>query len=194
MPLSSAQLRRAIPRADLAASVRAGVAVVVLFALGLLAARHWADAIAIVLSGHERMAMSLFVLTSVVAVLLPMLSNRPLVPYAALAWGAWWTAGLLLGGWIAGATLSFVLGRFVGPAILQRFPSVRRHADIDRLIHPRHRLRAGDAAGYPGRRDRRLGAGVLRLCGLDTAPTAVGGLTRDSRRRRDGQGSTPSSD
>jgi uncharacterized membrane protein YdjX (TVP38/TMEM64 family) len=140
MSLPSALLRRTIHQADLLSSVRAGMAVVVLFALGMLAARHWGDAMAAVAPAHERLAMVLFVLTSVVAVLLPMLSNLPLVPFAALAWGPWWTAGLLLGGWIVGATLSFVLGRRIGDIILRRFPSVRRHADIDRLIHPRHRL------------------------------------------------------
>lgn len=140
MSLTSALLRRTIHRTDLMASVRAGAAVVVLFALGMLAARHWGDTMAAVLPAHERLAMVLFVSTSVVAVLLPMASNLPLVPFAALAWGPWWTAGLLLGGWIVGATLSFVLGRRIGDVIVRRFPSVRRHADIDRLIHPRHRL------------------------------------------------------
>jgi uncharacterized membrane protein YdjX (TVP38/TMEM64 family) len=47
---------------------------------------------------------------------------------------------LLLTGWIVGATLSFVLGRHARAWILRHFPSVHRHANIDRLIHPQHRL------------------------------------------------------
>jgi hypothetical protein len=36
--------------------------------------------------------------------------------------------------------LSFALGRGLRDTILQRFPSVRRHTDIDRLIDRRHPL------------------------------------------------------
>ena len=71
---------------------------------------------------------------------MPMLTNLPLVPLAVLAWGPWWTASLLLLGWVAGATLSFALGRHARELVLRRFASVQRHADIDRLIHPRYRL------------------------------------------------------
>jgi uncharacterized membrane protein YdjX (TVP38/TMEM64 family) len=59
---------------------------------------------------------------------------------AVLAWGPLWTAVWLLLGWIAGSAISFVLGRYARAWILRRFPSVQRHADIDRLIHPRWRL------------------------------------------------------
>ena len=47
---------------------------------------------------------------------------------------------LLLLGWVAGAALSFALGRHARALILRHFPSVNRHGNIDRLIHPRHRL------------------------------------------------------
>ena len=57
-----------------------------------------------------------------------------------LAWGPWWTAVLLLSGWVAGAALSFALGRHARALILRHFPAVKRHGNIDRLIHPRHRL------------------------------------------------------
>jgi cation diffusion facilitator CzcD-associated flavoprotein CzcO len=47
---------------------------------------------------------------------------------------------LLLSGWVAGAALSFVLGRHAREWFLRHFPAAKRHANIDRLIHPRHRL------------------------------------------------------
>ena len=72
--------------------------------------------------------------------LLPLLTNLPLVPIAVLAWGPWWTAVMLLSGWVIGATLSFALGRHARGWILRHFPSVTRHGEIDRLIHPRHRM------------------------------------------------------
>ncbi|MDH5540793.1 MAG: VTT domain-containing protein [Rhizobacter sp.] len=126
--------------ADLLPSWRTGASVVALFAVAALVAREagpWLEAEG---ARHALLGMALFFVTSVIAVLAPMLTNLPLVPFAALAWGPGWAAVLLLAGWIAGATLSFTLGRRVREPILRRFPSVRRHADIDRLIDPRRRL------------------------------------------------------
>jgi uncharacterized membrane protein YdjX (TVP38/TMEM64 family) len=136
----SAPLRRALTWADVRPSVRAGLWVIALFAAALLLAREYAAPIQGVLAGHTGLGIAVFVATSALAVLMPMLTNLPLVPLAVLAWGPWWTAALLLLGWIAGAALSFTLGRHASGMILRHFPAVRRHADIDRLIHPRHRL------------------------------------------------------
>lgn len=133
-------LRRAIRAPDLLASVRAGVFVLVLFVLGVIAARHWADALAIVAASHGRLAIAVFVLTSAIAVLLPVLTNLPLVPFAALAWGPGWAGTLLLIGWTVGAMVSFALARHARGLVVGWFPLVRRHADIDRLIDPKHRL------------------------------------------------------
>jgi uncharacterized membrane protein YdjX (TVP38/TMEM64 family) len=111
-----------------------------LFAAGVWLARHYAVPIREVLTANARLGIVAFVATSALAVLLPMLTNLPLVPFAVLTWGPWWTALLLWLGWIAGAALSFALGRHARAWILRHFPSVTRHAQIDRLIHPRHRL------------------------------------------------------
>lgn len=121
-------------------SVRAGLWVVALFAAGVWLAREYAVPIREVLSGNERVGVVVFVVTSIVAVLAPLLTNLPLVPIAVMAWGPWWTALLLLLGWVIGAMLSFVLARRARGWILRHFPSVTRHGQIDRLIHPRHRL------------------------------------------------------
>ena len=121
-------------------SIRLGAWVVALFAAALLLAREFATPIQAVLSTYPRLGLLVFVATSVMAVLVPLLTNLPLVPLAVLAWGPAWTALLLLAGWVAGAAISFALGRHARPSILRHFPSVKRHADIDRLIHPRHRI------------------------------------------------------
>jgi len=133
-------LRHALTWADLLPSLRAGVAVVVLFAIGMAVVHEFEVPIRAALGAHALSGIVVFVATSVVAVLLPMLTNLPLLPAAVLAWGSWWTAVLLLAGWIVGAALSFWLGRHARDAVLRRFPAVRRHADIDRLIHPEHRM------------------------------------------------------
>lgn len=113
---------------------------VALFAAAMLLAREFATPIQGVLAAHPRLGILVFVATSVTAVLVPLLTNLPLVPLAVLAWGPAWTALLLLGGWVAGAAISFALGRHARPLILRHFPSVNRHASIDRLIHPHHRI------------------------------------------------------
>jgi uncharacterized membrane protein YdjX (TVP38/TMEM64 family) len=133
-------LRPALTWTDWLPSVRAALGVVVLFGIGMVLAREFAVPVQHALAAHTRLGIVVFVATSVVAVLLPMLTNLPLLPLAVLAWGPWWSALLLLLGWVGGAALSFWLGRHARASILRRFASVRRHADIDRLIHPRHRI------------------------------------------------------
>lgn len=140
MPHAPAPLRRALTWSDLWPSVRAGVGVVVLFVVAVVLVGAYTAPIQSVMGAHAPLGLVVFVATSVVAVLLPMLTNLPLLPLAVLAWGPWSTAGLLLAGWVVGAALSFWLGRHARDTILRHFPSVRRHADIDRLIHPRYRM------------------------------------------------------
>jgi uncharacterized membrane protein YdjX (TVP38/TMEM64 family) len=92
------------------------------------------------LAAHALAGAAIFVLSAIVAVLLPMLTNLPLVPVAVLAYGAPATAALLLAGWLIGAMLAFAVGRHGRKTILRQFPSVMRHAQIERLIDPRQRL------------------------------------------------------
>jgi uncharacterized membrane protein YdjX (TVP38/TMEM64 family) len=135
----SRPLHKALRWSEWWPSVRAGLGVVALFAAGLWLARLYAGPISEALAAHSMLGIALFFLSSAVAVLLPMLTNLPLVPLAVLAWGPGWTALILLLGWVVGAGLSFALGRHAQATILRHFPSVRRHAQIDRLIHPQHR-------------------------------------------------------
>lgn len=136
----TAPLRHALGWRELWPALRNSAWVLILFAGGLFAARHFAVHIQSLLAEHAVAGIGMFVASAAIAVLLPLLSNLPLVPAAVLAWGPGWTATLLLAGWLAGAAIAFSLGRHARPLTLRHFPSVRRHADIDRLIHPRHRL------------------------------------------------------
>jgi uncharacterized membrane protein YdjX (TVP38/TMEM64 family) len=140
MPAPSAPLRRALTWSQWWPSVRAGLWVLALFACGVAIARWYATPIEAALAAHGDAGVAIFVITSALAVLMPAMTNLPLVPLAVLAWGPWWTAALLLLGWTVGSALSFVLGRHARDLILRRFPSVQRHADIERLIHPRQRM------------------------------------------------------
>jgi uncharacterized membrane protein YdjX (TVP38/TMEM64 family) len=135
-----APLNQALSWAQWWPSVRAGLWVVALFGAGVLLVRLYATPIRQALDENFALGIAVFVATSAVAVLLPVLTNLPLVPVATLAFGPWWTAALLLGGWALGSALSFVLARRARTLILRRLPSVQRHADIERLIDPRHRV------------------------------------------------------
>lgn len=133
-------LRHTLTWAQLWPSVRTGLAVTALFAVAVLLARSYALPAQELLASHPVLGPVVFVATSALAVLLPLLTNLPLVPFAVLAWGPSWTAALLLGGWVLGATLSFALGRYASRWVLRHLPSAKRHADIDRLIDPDHRM------------------------------------------------------
>jgi uncharacterized membrane protein YdjX (TVP38/TMEM64 family) len=133
-------LRGALSWAHWWPSLRSGVLVVALFAAAVLLVRLFELPIRTAVSDHAVLGVAVFVVTSVLAVLMPMLTNLPLLPVAVLAWGPWWTATLLWLGWIVGASLSFWLARRARAAIVRRLPSVQRHAQIDRLIDPRHRI------------------------------------------------------
>ena len=102
---------------------------------GLLAPR-----LAQALQGHEVLAGWLFLASSALAVVLPLLSNLPLVPAAVQLWGPAWTAAALLCGWTLGSWLAFVLGRLVRHGWLKHAPGLRQATDVDRWIHPRHPL------------------------------------------------------
>jgi uncharacterized membrane protein YdjX (TVP38/TMEM64 family) len=125
---------------ELLPAIVAGVWATALFAVGVVLATIYAAPIQDAVTAHGALGVLVFFVTSIVAVLMPLLSNLLLVPFAVLAWGPWWTAGLLLSGWIAGAGLSFALGRHARDFVLRHFPAVQRYGDIDRLIDPRHRL------------------------------------------------------
>ena len=135
-----ADLRRAVTRTEWWPAARATLSVVALFALAVWLTQRHAAVVEAAIAQLGTAGMLLFVATSAIAVLMPVATNLPLVPVAALAWGPWWTAALLLVGWTIGAVAAFALARHARQPMLRLLPSVMRHADIDRLVHPQHRV------------------------------------------------------
>ncbi len=130
----------ALTRKDLLPSVRSLAWVLLLFTFAIVLARMYADPIGMALANHATLGVAIFFGTTALAVVLPLFSNLPLVPIAVLLWGPWWTALIIMLGWVAGAALSFGLARRASPLMLRVFPRVTRYARIDRLIHPRHHV------------------------------------------------------
>ena len=133
-------LEEVLTRKDLLPSLRSLAWVSLLFGLAIVLARSYATPIGDALADHGRLGVLIFFGTTALAVLLPLFSNLPLVPFAVLLWGPWWTALTIMLGWVAGSSLSFALARRVRPLLLRLFPKVTRYARIDRLIHPRRHL------------------------------------------------------
>jgi uncharacterized membrane protein YdjX (TVP38/TMEM64 family) len=134
---------RRLPRpsaTQLRPALRASVWVFAVFALSVVLVEAYEAPLERQLAAHGGWALVVFGASSVLAVLVPVLSNLALLPLAVLAWGPWGAAALLLAGWVLGSMLAFLLGRQARAAVLARFVAVQRHADIDRLIDPRHRL------------------------------------------------------
>ena len=136
----SASLDSSLTRRDLLPSAWSLLWVVGLFA-GAIALTHWyAAPLSAALGAHGDLGLLIFFGTTALAVVLPMFSNLPLVPFAVLLWGPWATALILILGWMAGAAASFSLARRLRQWMLRRFPNVLRYARIDLLIAPRHHI------------------------------------------------------
>lgn len=134
-------LRRQIPNwPQWWPSLRGGLWALALFALGLWLVRRHAGLIQGTLDDWQALGLLGYFGSSVLAVLVPALSNLPLLPLAVTAWGKLPAAALLLAGWTVGSVLAFVLARLARGPVERHMPAVMRLADIDRLIHPRHRL------------------------------------------------------
>jgi uncharacterized membrane protein YdjX (TVP38/TMEM64 family) len=129
-----------LSRKDLLPTAHSLAWVLLLFGLAIVLARLYAAPIGAALGEHSRVGVAIFFGTTALAVVLPLFSNLPLVPFAVLLWGPWWTALIIMGGWVAGAAISFELARRISPLLLRTFPKVARYARIDRLIHPHHHL------------------------------------------------------
>lgn len=136
----TASIEANLTRRDLLPSAWSLTWVIGLFA-SAIALTHWyAAPISSALGAHGKLGFLIFFGTTALAVVLPLFSNLPLIPFAVLLWGPWVTALILVLGWMAGAAVSFTLARRMRHWMLRRFPKVLQYARIDRLIHPRHHV------------------------------------------------------
>lgn len=75
---------------------------------------------------HPYLAMGLFSLFAFLSVLLGPLSSAPIVPVAIVLWGKFMTLFLMLTGWVVGAVVSYVVGKYAGYPIVIRLLSKKR--------------------------------------------------------------------
>ncbi len=72
------------------------------------------------------LSMVAFIILTVLSVMFFFFSSVLLVPFAVSVWGSFITTFLLLVGWILGAIISYILGRYAGYPILKYFIPLRK--------------------------------------------------------------------
>lgn len=75
---------------------------------------------------HPYLAMALFSSFAFLSVLLGPLSSAPVVPVAIVLWGKFMTLFLMLIGWVAGAVVSYTIGKHAGYPIVTRLLTKKR--------------------------------------------------------------------
>ncbi len=80
-----------LTRKDLLPTVRSLAWVLLLFGAAIVLSRLYAAPIGAVLADHGCLGIAIFFATTALAVVVPLFSNLPLVPFAVLLWGPWWT-------------------------------------------------------------------------------------------------------
>jgi uncharacterized membrane protein YdjX (TVP38/TMEM64 family) len=87
---------------------------------------------------HYLFGGSLFMALAALSAILSPFSSLPLVPFAVSAWGSWATFFLLVGGWMIGDTIAYIIGFHAGRlSFFQRFVPAERIADFRALLTPR---------------------------------------------------------
>lgn len=79
-----------------------------------------------------------YVLTTALAVIIPMWGNLFLIPVATIMWGPFITALLSILGWVIGSQTSFLLGRLFKKRILKMFPALIESDYVERLVSKKY--------------------------------------------------------
>ena len=88
--------------------------------------------------GTSVLSMGIYVLIFIIAVVIAPINSEPLLPIASQAWG-WMTArSLTLVGWTLGSVIAFLIARRYGLAFLQRFVSLGKIRQFEKLIPQEH--------------------------------------------------------
>jgi len=114
------------------------VLVLSLFVLSACLSREHMDSLRHLLQGSDARSMLLYVALTVGAVVVAPVSTLPLIPVAAVLWGAPVTALLSLAGWLVGGAIAFILARRFGRPFVGKFVNLNRLEQVERLIPGRN--------------------------------------------------------
>ncbi len=84
--------------------------------------------------------MIVYVVTTALAIIIPVWANVVLIPIATVMWGPFITALLSIVGWVIGSQVSFVLGRLFEKRIVNMFPSLGKSNYVEKLVSKRHQF------------------------------------------------------
>lgn len=96
-----------------------------------------ADYLKVLAAQNEVLAIFVFVLTSALAALISPLTNIPLVPIATLIWGPVPTIMFLIGGWLIGDILAYLVGRYLGHKVVAYFVSTEKLDNWSNVVKKR---------------------------------------------------------
>lgn len=109
-----------------------------LFAVSSYYAQQHIDALSRFVSRGGVMAMVVYVLICIIAIVVAPITNLPLVPVAANVWGIPLTAFLSTIGAVSGAFIAFTIARRFGIPIVKKFIAEDRLTRIRKAIPERH--------------------------------------------------------
>ena len=132
-----------MPRLKVRGAEVLGAALVLsLFVLSAYLSRQYMDSLRGLLEGNDAGGMILYVMLTVTAVVVAPVSTLPLIPVAAVLWGAPLTALLSLAGWLLGGAIAFGLARRFGRPLVGKLVDLQRLEQMEGLIPERNRFLA----------------------------------------------------
>ena len=118
-----------------------GILVVILFfIIWCFILQCFDNEIRTLVEGSAMIGKVIFFGITVVAVLIPIVTNLPLIPIGTIVWGPFETAILCTLGWWVGSCIAFAIGRYGKVHILARYPKLSRYQFIDDILSKKYKL------------------------------------------------------
>ncbi len=114
--------------------------VILLFIIWCFIITCFDDHIQLLIQGHVVLGKVIFFVTTIIAALIPIVTNLPFIPIGTLVWGPFETAILCILGWLIGSCIAFTIGRYGETYILSRYPKLSRYQFVDEILSTKYKL------------------------------------------------------
>jgi uncharacterized membrane protein YdjX (TVP38/TMEM64 family) len=86
------------------------------------------------LMDHSFLGMLFYVFITIIAIVIAPVSTLPLIPMATFMWGPFVSAVLSIVGWTLGSLIAFILARYYGVGLVEKFVSLKHIQKIEKTI------------------------------------------------------------
>lgn len=114
------------------------IAVILIFVLVSILASFYENELINFAKNIGSFGIVFYVLTTAIAIIIPMWGNLFLIPVATIMWGPFITALLSILGWVIGSQTSFLLGRLFKNRIIKMFPGLTESNYVERLVSKKY--------------------------------------------------------